>query len=208
MKSLIEAVEKLKDSKVRTLIDARIKEFKAAGRKLDHDIFCELCFCIMTANFNAERSIQIQNEIKRGFCDLPAEELAERLRELGHRFPEARTKYIIEARKHLDSLKGIMERIEDEQQLRDWFAKNIKGLGYKEASHFLRNIGYENVAIIDFHIIDVLVRHDIIERPKTLTPKKYLEIEMALKGLASKLNLSLAELDLYLWYMETGKVLK
>jgi N-glycosylase/DNA lyase len=37
---------------------------------------------------------------------------------------------------------------------------------------------------------------------------KYLEIENFLMKIAKKLNLSLAELDLYLWYIETGKILK
>ena len=78
----------------------------------------------------------------------------------------------------------------------------------KEASHFLRNIGFSNYAIIDFHIIDLLVKEKLITRPKTLTPKRYLEIESILETLAKKTKLSLGELDLYLWYMETGKILK
>ena len=84
----------------------------------------------------------------------------------------------------------------------------MKGLGYKEASHFLRNIGFDDFAIIDFHIIDILSRYNLIEKPKALTKKRYLKIENLLKEIAKKSNLSLAELDLYLWYMETGKVLK
>ena len=96
----------------------------------------------------------------------------------------------------------------DEFEIREWIVKNVKGLGYKEASHFLRNIGYKNLAIIDFHIIDVLVKNKIIKRPKTLTKKKYLEIENKLRTIAKKAKMTLAELDLYLWYMETRKVLK
>ncbi len=38
--------------------------------------------------------------------------------------------------------------------------------------------------------------------------KKYLEIEKKLKKLAEQCSISLGELDLYLWYLETGKVLK
>ena len=80
--------------------------------------------------------------------------------------------------------------------------------GYKEASHFLRNIGYRDFAIIDFHIIDLLVKFNIIEKPKTLTKKKYLEIEAILKKLGDKLHLDMGKLDLYLWYMETSEILK
>jgi N-glycosylase/DNA lyase len=54
----------------------------------------------------------------------------------------------------------------------------------------------------------LLVDGGMIERPKTLTEKRYLEIEQVLEGLGKKVNLNLAELDLYLWYLETGKVLK
>ena len=43
---------------------------------------------------------------------------------------------------------------------------------------------------------------------KWVAKKKYLEIEEILKEIGKQLNLSLAELDLYLWYMETGKILK
>jgi len=76
--------------------------------------------------------------------------------------------------------------------------ENIKGLGFKEASHFLRNIGYKNIAIIDFHIIDLLVKYKIIETPKTMTSKNYLEIEEILNKIAKKTSINLGELDLYL----------
>ena len=91
--------------------------------------------------------------------------------------------------------------------MREWLVKNVKGLGMKEASHFLRNIGFKDLAIIDFHIVDILVENKIINKPKNLN-KEYIKIEEKLRGIAKKVKLSLAELDLYLWYMETGKVLK
>ncbi|MBU1252440.1 MAG: N-glycosylase, partial [Nanoarchaeota archaeon] len=86
----------------------------------------------------------------------------------------------------------------------------IRGLGMKESSHFLRNTGFQNVAIIDFHIVDILARHGLIEKPKnkSLTPKKYLELESLLNELAGKTGTSLGELDLYLWYEETGTIFK
>ncbi|MBU2459068.1 MAG: N-glycosylase, partial [Nanoarchaeota archaeon] len=83
-------------------------------------------------------------------------------------------------------------------------------LGMKESSHFLRNTGFQNVAIIDFHIVDILARHGLIEKPKnkSLTPKKYLEIEAVLQKLCDSVGLSQGELDLYLWYEETGTIFK
>jgi N-glycosylase/DNA lyase len=84
----------------------------------------------------------------------------------------------------------------------------VTGIGYKEASHFIRNIGHTDCAIIDFHILDILARSGLIDKPKTLTRKKYLEIEDVLRRIGARSSLNLGELDLYLWYMETGKVLK
>jgi N-glycosylase/DNA lyase len=139
---------------------------------------------------------------------LPEEELTQRLRALGHRFPSARARYIVEARKHKDSLKATIASFSNGQKLREWLIEEVKGLGPKEASHFLRNIGYTEFAIVDFHIVDVLVRYGLIQKPKTVTLRRYLEIEETLKRIAQKASLNLAELDLYLWYMETGKILK
>ena len=195
---LINQIENLKKSKVGKLIRKRTKKFKQLGKKSRKEIFKELCFCILTANYSAAGGIKIQKAIGDGFLTLPEKRLAKKLKELGHRFPNTRAKYIVEARKRLNDL----------ELDRDWLVKNIKGIGMKEASHFLRNIGFDDYAIIDFHIIDILVRNGLIEKPKTLTRKRYIEIENVLRKLAKRLKLTLAELDLYLWYLETGKVLK
>ncbi len=208
IKALVKEVEGLKKSEVRVLVEKRIKEFKKMRRKSNKEIFKELCFCILTANFTAERSIKIQRKIDEGFLTLSNSKLSRKLRKLGHRFPEVRARYIAEARSYASLLRNIIESFDDESKLREWLVKNVKGIGFKEASHFLRNIGYTNFAIIDFHILDILTEHKIIKKPKILSKKRYLEIENLLRRIAKKLNLSLAELDLYLWYMKTGKVLK
>jgi N-glycosylase/DNA lyase len=130
------------------------------------------------------------------------------LKRSGHRFPNIRAKYIVEARMHEESINKIILSSGDEQEQRDWLVNNIKGIGYKEASHFLRNVGFTDLAIIDFHIIDLLTRLGLIQKPKSLGKKKYVEIEKLLRSVSRKLNMNLAELDLYMWYAETGKILK
>ena len=208
MKRLLQSVKNLKNGKVKNLVDSRLREFKEIGNGSSDEIFEELCFCILTANFNAERTMKIQRQIGDGFLSFSKSVLAKKLREFGHRFPNRRAEYIVDARKHKNSLKDIVKTFNHDDNLREWIVKNVKGIGYKEASHFLRNMGYTSFAIIDFHIIDVLTKHNIIERPKVLTKRKYLEIEGLLREIAGKSNVNLAELDLYLWYMETGKILK
>jgi len=210
MKPLINSIENLKKSEIKKTIDSRIKEFSELGKKSINEIFKEMCFCLLTANFSAQGGIKIQKEISNGFLTLPEIDLAKKLSELGHRFPNARARYIILAREKINNLKKILSGDESDLKKREEIVKNIKGLGMKEASHFLRNIGYKNLAIIDFHIIDLLVKNNLIvkSKSKSLNVKKYLEIENLLKQIAEKTNLTLGELDLYLWYQETGKILK
>ncbi len=207
MQKLVEEIESLKHSEIGKKINKRINEFKELNKKPGEEIFKELCFCILTANYNAEKTIKIQNEIGQCFSKDSEEILAKKLRDYGHRYPNTRAKYIIESCKSRDLLMKVI-RINQGNNLRDWIVNNVKGLGYKEASHFLRNIGFDDFAIIDFHIIDILVKHKLIIEPKTLTRRKYLEIENILRDLGKKTNTTLAELDLYLWYLETGKILK
>ncbi|RLG22193.1 N-glycosylase [Methanosarcinales archaeon] len=199
MEYIIKVVQKLKNNNVGGIIKARMKEFKENRMG---DVFKELCFCILTANFNAEKSIKIQEEIGDGFLTLSETELATRLRQLGHRYPNVRARYIVEARKHELKLEA------DVFKMREWLVNNVKGIGYKEASHFLRNVGYEDVAILDFHILNILEKYNVIKKPKSLTKRRYLEIEEKMREIAKRLEISLGELDLYLWYIETGKVLK
>ncbi|MDP3992562.1 MAG: N-glycosylase/DNA lyase [Nanoarchaeota archaeon] len=210
MNQIINQIEELKNSQIKNVIDSRMREFEELGKRSDSEIFKELCFCFLTANFSAQGGIRIQKEIGDGFLNLEQEQLSQKLNELGHRFPNARAKFIFEAREYKDNIKQILNSFSDEKIARNWLAENIKGIGMKESSHFLRNIGYKNVAIIDFHIIDSLVRNNLIEKPKSksLTAKKYIEIESILRQLGNKLKMNLGELDLYLWYKETGKVLK
>jgi len=204
---LVSRIEKLKDGNISETINTRIKEFKDLNKDSNEDLFKEMCFCILTANFSAERSIKIHDELSECFLTNSEEELAIKLKKMGHRFPNARAKYISESINCKNELSKVI-KFHDFNKLRDWIVNNVKGLGYKESSHFLRNIGFDDFAIIDFHIMDLLVDYKIISEPKILTKQKYIEIENILRGIAEKTNLSLAELDLYLWYMGTGKILK
>ena len=196
MQNLINQLKKLKKGGIQRLVKARIREFRS--KKSDDELFSELCFCIMTAGFRADKSIEIQKKIGKGFLTLSEQRLRKKLKKLGYRYHN-RAAYIVLNRKYAHELKN---------KGREWLVRHIKGLGMKEASHFLRNIGKKNIAIIDFHIIDILAKYKLIKKPKTLTKTKYLEIEKILEKLAKQAFLSLDELDLYLWYLETGKILK
>ena len=111
-----------------------------------------------------------------------------------------------------DGFMRVKERIDDEHIIgtREWLAKNVKGLGFKEASHFLRNIGFgQDVAILDRHILNNLKRLGVIDIiPKSLTPKRYSEIEERMAKFSKAMGIPLEELDLLFWSEETGHVFK
>ena len=206
MEKLIEALNTLKNGEINNLINQKIKSFKIINKKSSEEWFSELCFCLLTANWKAKESIQIQQELGTNrFCEMNHEKLSDFFKEKGHRFWNQRAERICQARKYIN-IKNILINQKDP---RDWLVKNIKGLGYKESSHFLRNVGYDNYSILDRHIIRIMYDYNIIkEIPKSLTKKRYFELEDKLKELAKISNLTLSELDMYLWYLKTGKVLK
>ncbi len=207
MHHLITEINNLKQTVIQDHIHKKIYEFSTYKNATNHQLFQELCFCILVANYKPERVLAIQQSIGDCFCTATTEELQQQFKQHHYRFPNIRACYITRSQKHLNTLKETITKHKGEQR-RQWLIENIKGIGMKEASHFLRNIGYDNYAIIDTHILDLLSRHKLITKPKTLTPKRYLKIEKTLKILAEKTQLTLAELDLYLFYIETGKILK
>jgi N-glycosylase/DNA lyase len=207
MNDLLSVINDLKHSNTRRKIHRRIQEFKTIDTHSAEELFQELNFCILTANCNAERTIHIHSQLSECFCTDTKETLAKKLRQHGYRFPNTRAAFIAESAAKKDILPTMIQTLPHEQRRR-WLVDNIKGLGYKEASHFLRNIGYDDYAIIDTHILDILARYHIIKHPKTLTKKNYLKIEGHLQKIARQTKLTLAELDLYLWFLETGKILK
>jgi N-glycosylase/DNA lyase len=207
---LLDAIEHLKQSSTKDVVDQRMAEFKAFRMRSSHDNFKELCFCILTGNCGAEASLKIHAIIGDRFltCSCP-EEFTLLLKDNGGRFYNNKGNFLGNACQYRETLKETMDAFgNDEQSLREWLVEHVDGFGYKESSHFMRNVGYENVAIIDFHIVDLLVAHGLIEKPKALSKKKYREIEQVLSGIAKKTGLNLGALDLVLWFMETGKILK
>lgn len=206
---LVEDLRKvMADPRVKSIVWSRMKSFEGLRSGAPEEVFKELVFCILAANFSASRSLMIVEELGDKLLRLEVSVLAKELRRLGHRYPEVRAKYVVEARKRLQEIIDAIRRIGDEFRLREWLAENVKGFGLKEASHFLRNIGFKNLAIIDFHVLRILRRYGLIEEFKSLTKRRYLEVENLLREIAERLRVSLAELDLYLWYMDSGRILK
>ncbi len=194
----------------RRKVEARIGEFKKAQGEGENRWFEELVFCLLTANYSAKGALACIVALNEG--DTISEGSLEQLRtclEHRHRFPNKRAEFILEARVYKGDLRKIIIEQQSSRASRKWLVENIKGLGMKEASHFLRNVGYLDLAIIDKHILTHMVEQGIIgERPKTVTPKKYLKYEEILTDVAKRLGMPLGQMDLYLWAKKSGEVIK
>ena len=212
MDKLFDKVKELEQSDIGKVVRKRLSEFSAFRHKDNKEWFSELCFCLLTANSKAKTASDIQEELgSKGFCEGSSSEIKSCIQRHGHRFHNNKTAFIVGARCFVNIKDIVRQQIEKGglNCAREWLVSNIKGLGYKEASHFLRNVGFFDVAIVDRHILKVLAEYGYIEEiPKNITHKKYMELEDLLRNIAEKTDMNMAELDLYMWYMKSGFVLK
>ncbi len=190
------------------LIDLRVKEFILAGLSGKEKLFSELCFCILAANTSAEMGIRVMNSVNLDhFLYSDLETLRSELKKVSCRFYNMRSKFIVDSRWIIDELPEIA-RTGDSMGTREYLAENLMGVGYKESSHFLRNVGKFECAILDKHILRMMNAWSGTDLKASLSKKKYLEIEDAFIKMSDMLNMKPGVLDLYMWKMATGKVLK
>jgi len=197
-------------------IRERIEEFAEIGRSgTDEDLFAEMVFCFFTGGCSARMGINSLAAVRPMLMTADVEQLTNAL--LGvHRYPNARSKYIVHSRDSLQEQLGmrLRERLDsfaNADERRDWLVRDraIKGLGYKEASHYLRNIGYRGYAILDKHVLNCLAELKIIGEPKPPnTRSMYLSVEDKLRQFSNDIEIDFDEIDLVLWSMKTGQILK
>lgn len=197
-------------------IRARLSEFEEVRRTAtDERLWEELVFCIFTAGASARMGLGSVEAVRHLLAKGSHEELAAALQSK-HRYPNSRSGYIVVTREYLEAdcrmrLRERLESFEDPIERRDWLARTreIKGLGYKESSHFLRNVGYRGYAILDKHILRSLAEVGVLDSPQPpATRARYLSTEERLRRFAEDLGLDFDELDLVLWSMKTGEILK
>ena len=191
---------------IKTGIEKAIKGYKKAWEGTEQEIFAEMAFC------NAWKAIT--NIVENGLLyEGKAEEIVEFLNIV--RFKNNKSRYLVELRELMTrerklQPKKILSEIGDTFEKRKWILKNVKGMGLKEANHVLRNLGFgENIAILDRHILRNLEALNVIDEiPKTITEKKYYEIEEKMREYSDFSKIRMDELDLVLWYKEAGEIFK
>ncbi len=201
---------------IKPVIEERLAEFRALFAEASEErLFAEMAFCLLTPQSKAKvcwRAVENMVEDSVLFHGT-AEQLEAYL--VGVRFKRNKARYIVEAREKLCGsgrcrIRSVITDFNSPFELREWLVKNIKGYGYKEASHFLRNIGIGfELAILDRHILKNLKLAGVIDAvPSSLSRRKYLEIERLMREFSEAISIPMPHLDLLLWYRQAGEVFK
>lgn len=202
-------------NRIKPLIIKRLNEFKSLLKRGDERVFAELVFCLLTPQSRAKVCWKaVENLINEDLLIKgKRNKILKRLD--GIRFKNKKADYILEARRFFIKdgkiqIKPLLSRFKSPEEAREFLVKHIRGMGYKEASHFLRNIGMgDELAILDRHILKNLKEAGIIKDiPQSLNRKKYLELEQKFKVFCNNLKIPLSHADLLLWFRETGEVFK
>lgn len=123
----------------------------------------------------------------------------------GYRFPQARANQIAGAVQSLywseRSLSSILRDHPSPREARQVLAREVPGLGPKQASLFLRNTSFSmDVAILDCHVLRYMSWQGmpgVAEPPRTMS--RYEFIESLLRADADRLGVALGELDRVIW---------
>jgi N-glycosylase/DNA lyase len=197
-------------------IRARLAEFSAVPPE---HWFYELAYCLLTPQSSAVNASRAVEELQKAdFLNQgidPTPVLRDRKGYI--RFHNTKARRLMEARLLYPSLSVEISNTRTRTgfepsggvELRQWLVDHVNGLGWKEASHFLRNIGFKNLAILDRHILRNLKRHGVLRATsKTLTPGRYREIEQSFLKFSDAVGIPMDELDLLFWSRETGEIRK
>lgn len=199
-------------------IEERLSYFEKVGKGSGKEIFSELCFCILTPQTKARVADAAIKKLvgTDALYSAGASEIEKALLWAGVRFHRNKSRYIVLAREmfckngYCAVLEILPKNESRQREMRDFVAENVLGIGKKEAGHFLRNVGHgSNLAILDRHILKNLENAGVIGAiPRSLTHKKYEEIEKKMERFCGKNKIPMHHLDLLFWSQETGEIFK
>ncbi|GAB1430713.1 N-glycosylase/DNA lyase [Ignavibacteria bacterium] len=193
---------------LREAINTRLDEF---ARIPEDEYFYELCYCLLTPQSKARAAdVVVKILQKRRFAENsfdPTEILASPNNYI--RFHNTKARRLSAAKDQINAIRNLLSEGATPKRERDWLTANVKGLGMKEASHFLRNIGRRGLAIIDRHIIKHLNYCGIeVEAEKMGSRRYYEEVERRWLEFCDSAGITIDEMDLLFWSAETGEILK
>lgn len=174
-------------------------------------LFYEFCYCICTPQSSAKNASLVQKKLEEiDFFNNeidPTYILEDRSNYI--RFHNQKANRLIAAKEYFPRLREIINSDKTNFEKRNILAREFNGIGLKESSHFLRNIGFRDLAIIDRHLLKHLLKCNVIDEiPKSISPKLYFKIETDFIEFGKQVGISIDELDILFWSYETGFILK
>lgn len=176
-------------------------------------IWKQKVFCVLSSQFNAKRAADITDLIVQSvpFFDyaLPIRAIEAACfeflsgRGIGHRFPRTRARQIalcwFPFSQIKDEYQEFIRSCGSEDRARDEIVEVFPGIGLKQASMFLRNIGAsKTLSVIDIHTMFYLRTCHGMEIDH-LSAKQYLRAEETLRRAASEHDLELNVFDVIVW---------
>jgi len=177
----------------------------------DEALFYSLIFCLLVPAGNARRAVHGVHILKNSnYANVSIDDLTlYNLLRSYVRFPKQKVSRVINFKRESKAIirwLRINYSVLDSTTLRQELSSRVPGLGYKAASHFLRNIGITDLAIIDVHILKYR-EYYMPQGKRTFlptSPKKYLELEKYFRHWSIFLGLTVAHLDWIIWCKESG----
>ncbi len=193
---------------MKPLIQKRLQDFTSINEK---NYFYELCYCLCTPQSKAANANKVQQKLASSDFLNTKFDPTQLLRDKDHyiRFHNQKAKRLLAAADSFNDVKEILDSNLGTADKRIIISQLVNGLGMKESSHFMRNIGYSGLAILDRHILKNLVLCGLYDAvPKVSSVKQYIGVENEFQHFAEAVGISIDELDLLFWSYETGEILK
>ena len=189
-------------------IKARLLSFKSVKPE---EYFYELCYCLCTPQSKAASAMQVQEKLKQLDFYSAKFDPTEILQDRSHyiRFHNQKAQRLLDAIEIFPTVLQILNSDVSASAKRSELNAIIKGMGMKECSHYLRNIGETGLAILDRHILKHLVKAGLYsELPNIQSVNNYLKVEAKFIEFANNIQIPMDELDLLFWSYENGRILK
>lgn len=166
-------------------------------KKTREDVFYDLCFVLTVAQTPFKTTKEAIDDLRKENFMNKNLSLGDVLKILSSiRFKNRKASFLLMMKKDFSRIYSSLFNdylSKNGDNLRSWLVDNITGLGMKTASHFLRNQGYRNFAIIDSHILKFL------REEKPTSKKQYLRLEEIFFSEANYYQVEPAILDLAIW---------
>jgi N-glycosylase/DNA lyase len=122
-----------------------------------------------------------------------------------YRFPRRRAQLVRMAASAIyssgESLRALLRAARSSQHARRVLVTAVPGIGPKQASLFLRNVGFaHDLAVLDVHVLRYLCWMDGVSRQRTVSGlREYERHERRIRRYAREASVTVGDLDLAVW---------